>query len=166
MDLTQTEIVLRRFARNVEKRSKQRASQRGVKASGAMNKNLSFKTKVNPNSIQILYNRTKYTDFQDQGVSGVERKFDTPFSYKSKKPPANVFSKWAKAKGITPRNAQGQFMTFKSFGFAVANKIFKEGIKPKKFFTDSFVKEFNNLAEPIKKAYAKDAMDLLKTALK
>lgn len=166
MDLTRTEIAFRNFARNVEKRTKQRISQRGNKASGNLNKSISFRTIVKQNSIQLVYNRPAYADFQDQGVSGTEKKYNTPFSYTTKKPPAKVFEGWAKSKGIAPRKANGQFMTFKSFGFAIANKILKEGIKPKKFFTDTFVKEFNNLAIPIQKAYAEDAMDLLKTAIK
>lgn len=166
MDLTLTKIQFRKFAKNVQQRTKQRASQRGVKATGAMNDNMSFDVKVSKNSIQLIYKRPKYADFQDQGVSGVEKKYSTPYKYTTKKPPAKVFEAWAKAKGITPRNKKGQFMSFKSFGFAVSNNIFKFGIKPKKFFTDTFVAEFKNLAEPLKRSYAKDAIELLKTALK
>lgn len=166
MKLEQTKIAFRKFASNVQKRTRQRASQRDVKASGDMIKDLTFDIKVSANSIEIIYRRPAYADFQDQGVSGVQKKFDTPFSYKTKRPPSHVFEKWAKQKGITPRKPNGQFMTFKAFGFMVANKVFNFGLKPRKFFTDSFVTEFNNLAIPIQKAYAKDAMDLLKTALK
>lgn len=166
MKLDQTKIAFRKFADNVQKRTKQRASQRDVKASGAMIKDIKFDVKVSANSIEIIYNRPAYADFQDQGVSGTQRKFDTPFSYKTKRPPSHVFEKWAKIKGITPRTPNGQFMTFKAFGSKVANKVFLFGLKPRKFFTDTFVTEFDNLAIPIQKAYAKDAMDLLKTALK
>lgn len=166
MDLTQTKIVFRKFAKNVQRGTKQRIAQRGHDATKAMKNNTKFSVKVSNNSIQLNYERPFYSDFQDQGVSGTQKKFKTPFSYKTKKPPAVIFEKWAKVKGITPRKANGQFMTFKAFGFMVANKIFKEGIRPKKFFTDTFIKEFDNLAEPIKRAYAKDAMELLKTAIK
>jgi len=164
MDLTLTKIAFRNFARAVQKGTKLRA--RKNKATGQMQNDIKFDVKVSKNSIQLIYSRPAYADFQDQGVSGTQKKYNTPFSYKTKKPPAGVFAKWAKVKGITPRKPNGQFMTFKAFGFAVANKIFIEGIKPKRFFTDTFTQEFNNLALPIQRAYAKDAMDLLKTAIK
>lgn len=167
MDLDRTQIALRNFARKVQKGTKQRAQQRNVKATGEMIKQTSFKTKVSTNSIELIYERPKYSDFQDQGVSGTKKKYKTPFSYKNKKPPAHVFAKWAKVKGIKPRNSKtGKFMSFKAFGFIVANNVFQFGLKPRRHFTDTFIKEFNNLAIPIQKAYAEDAMDLLKTALK
>jgi len=105
---------------------------------------------------------TPYWNFQDAGVSGTERKFNTPFSYKTKKPPAHIFESWAKRKGIKPRGANGQFTTYKSFGFAVANSVFKKGLKPTKFFTTPFENEFKKLPNEIVKAYALELDDLLR----
>lgn len=57
-----------------------------------------------------------YGLFQDQGVNGTEKRWGSPYSFKSKTPPANAF------------NAPTL-----SAGFAIARSIFKEGIKPTHF---------------------------------
>lgn len=167
MQLTGTQIAFKKFAKKVQTRTKQRITKRDVKASGEMHKSISFNVKVSKNSIQLIYGRASYTDYQDRGVSGVKNKFNTPFSYKSKKPPAGVFAKWAKQKGIKPRDkTTGKFITNKQFGFIMANHIYKNGIKPKKFFADSFTKEFQGLPKPIMEAFGNDAIQLLKSAYK
>jgi len=118
------------------------------------------------NSISISYTRPKYADYQDRGVSGVKRKFNTPFAYTTKKPPANVFSEWAKQKGFKPRDRKGQFMSYKSFGFAVANNKFNFGIEPKGFFTKSFELIINKIPNEIIERYALDVRSALEIALK
>lgn len=57
-----------------------------------------------------------YGLYQDQGVNGTETKWGSPFSFKSKMPPALAFE-------------TGSI----GGGFAIARSIFENGIKPKHF---------------------------------
>ena len=53
------------------------------KATGNLSKSLTFKVKTSKNSIELIYTRPAYADYQDQGVSGTQKKYKTPFSYKT-----------------------------------------------------------------------------------
>ena len=61
-----------------------------------------------------------YGEYQDKGVSGIKRKFNTPFKYTNKMPPAKAFDKWGIKKGIAPRAKGGQFEKRKGLDFALA----------------------------------------------
>ena len=113
-------------------------------------------TKNKKNSSKDLYNSIKgeivtengfsivgftmldYGHYQDKGVSGKIKKYNTPYSYKDKMPPVKAFDKWIVRKGIAPRNAKGEFQSRKSLQFAIARSIFMNGIKPSLFFTKPF----------------------------
>ena len=166
MDITQTKIAFRKFAKATQTQARANISKKDLKASGRLRNELKFYTKESANSIELIYERPLYADYQDKGVSGTQKKFDTQFKYTTKKPPAKVFEKWAKQKGIKPRNKKtGKFMSFKAFSFLVANKIFTQGIKPKKFFIAPFEKQTQNLPEPILNAFNLDIDKFLKDTL-
>jgi len=157
MDLTQTKIAFRKFAKETQKQARANITRKDLKASGRLRNDLKFYTKESKNSIELIYERPLYADFQDRGVSGKEVKYQTPFKYTTKKPPAKVFEKWAKQKGIKPRSSKtGRFMTFKAFGFIVSRNIFRRGIKPKQFFIKPFERQTQNLPEPILDAFNMD----------
>ena len=97
----------------------------------------------------------EYGKFQDKGVSGVKKKYNTPFSYKDKMPPPNKMDKWIVKRNLKgTRNNKGQFTTRKSLQFMIARSIFEKGIKPSLFFTKPFEKAFKDLPQDIVKAYA------------
>jgi len=156
------EKALDTFGKRVQQQSRSNLTRLKKNVSGDLYKGTKYDLTVSANSFSLSFPMTPYWNFQDAGVSGTERKFNTPFSYKTKKPPAHIFESWAKRKGIKPRGANGQFTTYKSFGFAVANSVFKKGLKPTKFFTTPFENEFNKLPNEIVKAYALELDDLLR----
>jgi hypothetical protein len=156
------EKALDTFGKRVQQQSRSNLTRLKKNVSGDLYKGSKYDLTVSANSFSLSFPMTPYWNFQDAGVSGTERKFNTPFSYKTKKPPAHIFESWAKRKGIKPRGANGQFTTYKSFGFAVANSVFKKGLKPTKFFTTPFENEFNKLPNEIVKAYALELDDLLR----
>ncbi len=84
-----------------------------------------------PNSIGIYFDMEAYGNFQDKGVSGKFKKYNTEYSYKSKMPPPSKLDKWIVRKGIAPRNVAGKFQSRKGLQFAIAKSIFKYGIKPR-----------------------------------
>ena len=155
------EKALDTFGKRVQQQSRSNLTRLKKNVSGDLYKGSKYDLTVSANSFSLSFPMTPYWNFQDAGVSGTERKFNTPFSYKTKKPPAHIFESWAKRKGIKPRGANGQFTTYKSFGFAVANSVFKKGLKPTKFFTTPFENEFNKLPDEIVKAYSLELDDLL-----
>ena len=156
------EKALDTFGKRVQQQSRSNLTRLKKNVSGDLYKGTKYDLTVSANSFSLSFPMTPYWNFQDAGVSGTERKFNTPFSYKTKRPPAHIFESWAKRKGIKPRGANGQFTTYKSFGFAVANSVFKKGLKPTKFFTTPFENEFNKLPNEIVKAYALELDDLLR----
>lgn len=156
------EKALDTFGKRVQQQSRSNLTRLKKNVSGDLYKGTKYDLTVSANSFSLSFPMTPYWNFQDAGVSGTERKFNTPFSYKTKKPPAHIFESWAKRKGIKPRGANGQFTTYKSFGFAVANSVFKKGLKPTKFFTTPFENEFKKLPNEIVKAYALELDDLLR----
>ena len=79
-----------------------------------------------------------YGKFQDRGVSGTERKYNTPYSYTTKMPPPKAFDKWVVRKGIAPRGKGGKFASREGIKFAIARSSYKKGIKPSMFFTKPF----------------------------
>jgi len=154
MNNSEVQIELDKFGKRLVQASRSSLTQQKVKASGELYKSIGYDLTVSPNSFQFSFGSTlPYSTFQDQGVSGTQRKYKTPFSYKSKKPPASVFISWAKQKGIKPRGKNGRFTSYESFGFAVANSVFRKGIKPKNFITRPFEKAFKDLPDALIEAY-------------
>lgn len=136
--------------------------------SGKLANSIVGETKVMKNSIRLTFdmlatgsNGQKYGWFQDKGVSGKKKKYDTPFEYTDRMPPARVFDKWAIRKGIAPRDAKGRFKERsiasvgfqKSLTFLIARSVFYNGIKPSMFFTKPFKKYFATLGKELQEKY-------------
>lgn len=100
--------------------------------------------------------------YQDRGVNGAEKKlYDTPHSYTDKRPPASVFVDWIKRKNLNLRNNEkyyGKPSPFKEIdtdkeakkiAFAMANKIYKEGFKPRHVYSKEIPKLMDDLSDEI-----------------
>ena len=141
-------------------------------SSGKLRNSIKGEVKEMPNSIGVYFEMEPYGNFQDKGVSGVKRKFDTPYSYKTKMPPPSKLDKWIVRKGIAPR-AKGKFtgrtvsaVGFKkSIQFLVARSIFYNGIKPSLFFTRPFEAAYKTLPDTLIDKYGLDAEQLLNEIL-
>lgn len=165
-DLNRTEIAFRKFANRVQQQTRSNISKKNLKASGKLRNDVKFYTKRSKNSIELIYERPDYADFQDRGVSGKKQKYNTPFSYTNKRPPSRVFEKLARQKNIKPRNKNtGRFISFKAFGFLVARSVFRFGISPKQFFSKPFRQQTKTLPKPIEDAFASDVDRFLKLTL-
>ena len=98
-----------------------------------------------------------YGKFVDKGVSGTQKKYNTPFSYRRKggkrglkgMPPPSAFDGWRVKRGIAPRDDKGRFLPRKAANFAIAKSVFEKGIKPSLFFTRPFDKYFTDLSQVI-----------------
>lgn len=154
---------LDKFGKSVIQQSRSRLTKGKNNATKDLYNSLSYDLEVGRNSFSLSFNMEDYGKFQDQGVSGTKKRYNTPFRYKTKMPPSQVFERWAKTRGIKPRDKKtGRFITNKSFGFIISRHIFEQGIKPTKFFTKSFEQQFKKLPDDLVKAFALDVEDLLK----
>jgi len=118
------------------------------------------------NSISIYFEMEDYGFYQDQGVSGTKKKYDTPYSYKSKMPPPSKLDKWIVRKGIAPRKQGGQFVSRKSLQFLIARSIYTNGIKPSLFFTKPFEAAFKKLPDELIEKYGLDVEELFEDITK
>ncbi|MFL5808624.1 MAG: hypothetical protein ACJ749_03830 [Flavisolibacter sp.] len=132
--------------------------QSNVKASGMSmtGKMANLSIKVEGNSVQVLAH--PHLIFHDKGVSGTNRKYDTPFAFKDKMPPPDKIKQWIAEKGLKPKEGQ----TEEGLAFAVAKSIQKNGHEPKHFFS----KEIPQLVKDLQSAVAGAAVRQLFGAIK
>ena len=113
--------------------------------------------KISQNSFELNFSMENYGEFQDKGVSGVKKKYDTKFNYTTKMPPPSKLDKWIVKRGIAPRDKSGKFINRKSLQFLIARKIYNNGIKPSLFFTKPFENEYKKISDNLIEAFGLDA---------
>ena len=121
--------------------------------------------KVSANSISLSFYMEDYGVFQDKGVSGTKKKYNTPFSYTSKRPPRKTLEEWISKRRFQFRDKKGKFMSYKSMSFLIQRSIFEKGIKPSLFFTKPFEQGFKKLPDELIEAYGLDVEEFLKFTL-
>ncbi|MGB0861294.1 MAG: hypothetical protein ACPGXZ_00170 [Saprospiraceae bacterium] len=135
-------------------------------SSGNLKNSITGYVKESANSIQITFEMPEYGFFQDQGVSGKKKKYNTEFSYTDKMPPPSKLDKWIVRKGIAPRKEGGQFASRKSLQFLIARSIYMNGIKPSLFFTKPFEAAFKKLPNELVEKYGLGMEELLDEIIK
>jgi hypothetical protein len=154
---------LNRFAKYVIQQSKANLTRGKKNSSKTLYNSLDYDINVSPNSFSLSFLMEDYGVFQDKGVSGIKKKYNTPYSYTNKMPPPSKMDKWIVRKGLKGvRGKDGKFISRKSLQFMIARSIYNNGIKPSLFFTKPFKKAFTNLDKDIIKAYQLDVEELLK----
>ena len=151
------------FAKNVV--FKARANAQKKSATGNLANSIYADLQVHKQSFSLEFWMSPYGEFVDKGVSGKKKKYKTPFSYKDKMPPSNVFLKWIKVRGIKGRGKNGRFITNKSLSFLIARSVFNKGLKPSLFFTKPFTQEFKGLSDELVEAFGLDIDNFLKYTL-
>ena len=140
---------LNRFAKYVISQSRANLTRGKKNSSKDLYNSLDSEVKVSKNSFELSFLMEDYGVFQDKGVSGVKKKYNTPYSYTSKMPPPSKMDKWIVKKGIAPRDKSGKFISRKSLQFMIARSIYNNGIKPSLFFTKPFEKAFKGLSKDL-----------------
>lgn len=156
-----TEKALKEFLKYTVSQAKANLTRKKKNSSRALYESIEYDYTVTPNSFSASITALDYGEYQDKGVSGKKKKYNTPYSYKDKQPPASAFDKWIVRKGIAPRNDKGQFQTRKGIAFAIARGIFINGIKPSRFLSEPFEKGFKRLPYEIIEAYGLDVETFL-----
>lgn len=159
---------LTRFGKYVVQQSRSNLSKKDKNVSSKLYNSIGYDAKANPNSFEFSFSMEDYGKFQDKGVSGKEKKYDTPYAYTNKRPPSQPLAEWAKKRNIRLRDDKGRFSkgNYKTIGIILANSIYKKGIKPSLFFTRPFNLAFEKLPEDLVQAYSLDLDNFLKFTLK
>ncbi len=160
MQKAEVQKALERFRDHVVSVSKRNLTNSKKNSSKKLYNSIKGNVKAMPNSFSMEFTMEDYGVFQDAGVSGTKKKYNTPYSYKSKMPPVKAFDKWIVRKGLAPRKSGGQFTSRKSLAFLIARSIFRNGIKPSLFFTKPFEAAYKNLPQELVEAYGLDAIEL------
>jgi len=165
-DAEKTYKYLNDFAKYVIQQSRSNLSKGNKNVDKKLYNSLDKQIEVGANSFRLAFLMENYGEFQDKGVSGTQRKYNTPFSYKSKRPPLKPIQDWVTKRRFQFRDrSTGKFMSFKSTAYLVAGGILKNGIKPSLFFTKPFEKAFERLPDELVEAYGLDVEQFLQYTL-
>jgi hypothetical protein len=154
---------LNKFAKYVVLQSRTNLTKGKKNVSKSLYNSIDYDLTVSPNSFSLSFIMDEYGMYQDKGVSGTEKKYNTPFKYTNKMPPIKPLADWAKFKNIRLRDEKGKFAkgNYKTIGFLISRSIYRKGIKPSLFFTKPFERSFKNLPDEVVKAFALEIEDLL-----
>lgn len=161
--MLETQQALEDFKKYVIQQARTNLTKGKKNVDGNLYKSLQGFVEKSPAGFRLYFEMEDYGMFQDKGVSGTKKKYNTPFSYKSKMPPIKPLQLWAKKRNIRLRDDKGKFKkgSYKTIGFLIARSIFEKGIKPSLFFTKPFERAFKQLPEELREAFGKDINKLL-----
>ena len=94
MQLKETREALNNFGKFVVQQARTRLTKGRKNVSKKLYNSLDYKINATQDSISVIFEMEDYGKFQDQGVSGIKKKYNTPFSFKSKMPPSKAFSQF------------------------------------------------------------------------
>ena len=168
MQLERTQELLETFKKFVIQQARSRLTKSQKNISKELYDSIEGIVNVTPNAIQVQFLMNEYGLYQDKGVSGTEKKYDTPYSYTTKMPPIAPLAKWAKSKNIRLRDKQGKYKkgNYNTIGYLIARSIYRKGIKPSLFFTKPFEQAFKKLPKELAEKFSLDVEDFLAYTLK
>jgi len=167
--LSNVKQSLETFSKRVISRSRANLTRQKKNVTKDLYNSLDYQLNVSANSFSLSFYMEDYADFQDKGVSGTERKYNTPYSYKSNSNllgfelATGTFARWAKFRGIRFRSLGGQFAKgdFKTIGVAIAIAKKRKGIRPTHFFTKPFEAAFKDLPSEVVDAFGLDLNNII-----
>jgi len=176
MDNKQTYKYLNDFAKYVIQQSRSNLTKGNKANTKALYNSLNSEINVSANSFRLEFLMEDYGMFVDQGVKGSDpskvsknakitgqQAPNSPYSFKTKRPPSKFLEQWAKQKNFRLRDKKGKFSKgdFKTIGIILAKNIWARGIKPSLFFTRPFEAAFKNLPDELIEAYGLDVEQFL-----
>lgn len=159
MQQSELQAELNKFRDYVVSQAKSNLTRQGKNSSKSLYNSIKGNVKANPNSFEMDFSMDEYGIYQDKGVSGIKKKYNTDFKYTNKMPPAKAFDKWVVRKGLAPRE-KGKFKSRNTLSFAIARSVYYNGIKPSLFFTKPFEKAIKRLPDDLVEAFGLDAIKL------
>ena len=164
MEKSELQAELDKFKNYVISQAKSNLTRQHKNSSKSLYNSIDGRVKANANSFEMEFVMEEYGIYQDKGVSGKHKKYNTDFKYTTKMPPSKVFDKWIVRKGLAPRK-KGKFASRKSLSFAIARSVYNNGIKPSLFFTKPFDKAYKKLPNDLVEAFGLDAIKLFNESI-
>ena len=162
MQLKETREALNNFGKFVVQQARTRLTKGRKNVSKKLYNSLGYKINATQDSISVIFEMEDYGKFQDQGVSGIKKKYDTPFSFKSKMPPSKAFSQFIVRNNIKgSRDEKGRFVSRKSLQYLIARSVYMRGIKPSMFFTKPFNQAFDKLPPELQEKFGIDIENII-----
>ena len=162
MKQSELQVELNKFRDYVISQAKTNLTKQRKNVTKSLYNSIKGNVKAMPNSFSMDFSMEEYGFYQDKGVSGVKKKYNTDYKYTNKMPPPKAFDKWVVRKGLAPRE-KGKFANRKSLSFAIARSVYINGIKPSLFFTKPFEKAYKRLPQDLVEAFGLDAIKLFNT---
>ena len=166
MEFKEMKNELNNFGKYVVQQSRSNLTKGKHNASKELYNSIGYFVDKTAQGYKLSFEMEDYGMFQDRGVKGVKSNYrvnkNSPFSYKENSNligleyHTGVFAKFAKRMGMQPRNKKGQFGSYKTMGFILANSIKNKGIKASLFFTKPFEQAFKRLPKELAESLAKD----------
>mgnify|MGYP003110116590 FL=1 len=162
MQLKETREALNKFGKFVIQQARTRLTKGKKNVSKKLYNSLDYKINDTQDSVSVIFEMEDYGKFQDQGVSGIKKKYNTPFSFKSKMPPSKAFSQFVVRKNIKgSRDEKGRFVSRKSLQYLIARSVYIRGIKPSMFFTKPFNQAFDKLPPELQEKFGIDIENII-----
>ena len=171
--LNKIKAELQAFGKYVVQQSRSNLTKQKRNVSKNLYNSLKYNLQEKDNSFFLSFIMDEYGTFLDRGVRGADPSLvkngkqkgaNSPYSYKTKKPPMQPLADWAKKRNIRLRDEKGRFKkgNYRTIGFILQRSIFAQGIKPSLFFTKPFDVAFKRYKKGIKKSFMQDIIDLIK----
>lgn len=168
MDLKEVKDALNSFGKYVVQQARTNLTKGNKNANKALYESLNYDIEKVAQGYRIYFEMEDYGMFQDRGVKGTESgRSLSGFSYKSSSNLVGLeaktgnLAKWAKLRGMQPRDKKGRFGSYKTMGFILAQSIKKKGIKPSLFFTKPFERGLKRLPTDLGNAIEQDLRNIL-----
>jgi len=145
---------LNKFAKYVIQQSRSNLTKGKKSSSKELYNSLGYQVSQSAKTTSLAFEMADYGKFQDRGVSGTQKKYNTPYKYTNKMPPTKSLDSWIVRKGIAQRGSGGKFTKREGIKFAIAKSIKKKGIRPSMFFTKPFEAAFKRLPDELLEAYS------------
>jgi hypothetical protein len=158
-----TNVLFRDFARNVKRRARTNLTQSDSNVSKKLYNSIDGKYKANRRGGVVQFIFEEYGVYQDEGVKGwrsSSKAPDSPFQYKKKAAKPDAILGWVKARRFQFRDKKsGKFMSYASTAFLISRSIARDGMKPKKWFTEALQKYLTTFESRLEEVFARDLED-------
>jgi len=180
--MLETEAVIKRFRDYVIQQSRSNLSKSKHNNTKALYNSIKGEI-VTENGFTIVgFSMDDYGMFVDKGVKGADpsqvsknakikgqQAPNSPYSFKTKRPPSKHLELWAKQKNFRLRDKKGKFAegSYKTIGIILSKNIWARGIKPSLFFTKPFEAGYKKYIDvDLLKAFGQDVETMVDVNLK
>jgi hypothetical protein len=180
--MLEVEKVLKRFKDYVIQQSKSNLSKDKKNNTKGLYNSIKGEVVYEKGFSIVGFSMDNYGQFIDKGVKGADpskvsknakitgqQAPNSPYSFKTKRPPSKYLEQWAKQKNFRLRDEKGKFTqgNYKTIGIILAKNIWARGIKPSMFFTKPFEAGYKKYIDvDLMKAFGEDIETIIDYNLK